>query len=232
METCRSDIVVNQMQGHRSRVRERYTRSDIRVFSDYEILEMVLFNAIPRADTKPLAKQLLARFGSLLAILNAEAGELKSFSGLGDAVVFQFKLMKDLFSRIHVPINGEFNVMNDWKTVINYCQLDLAFKKKEYFKVLYLNNKGVLIGDEICNSGTIDRVAVYPREIAKKALEYSASAIIIVHNHPSCDPNPSGEDIVLTNNMISILRPLDIVIYDHIVISGHKYFSFKGSGLI
>lgn len=232
MVTSRFDIAGNGTCGHRGRVRERYMRSATRVFSDYEILEMVLFNSIPRADTKPLAKQLLSRFGSLLAVLNADAVELKSFSGVGEAIVFQFKLMKDLFSRLHVPITTEFNVMNNWNAVINYCQLDLAYKKREYFKVLYLSHKGVLLGDEICNAGTIDRVAVYPREIAKKALEYAAAAIIIVHNHPGCDPNPSNEDIVLTNNIINILRPLDIVLFDHIVIAGHEYFSFKGSGFI
>lgn len=218
--------------GHRKRTKNRYLKTALRTFADYEILEMVLYNAIARADTKPLAKKLLSKYHNLLALINAPTSELKKIEGVGDGVILQLKLFKDFSSRLLIPIEGEFNVLSNWNAVINYCQLNLAYQAVEYFRALFLNSKNILIGDELCQIGTINRVEVYPREVAKKALEFGASAVILVHNHPSGDPQPSKEDKELTQKIIKILQPLDIVVHDHILIAGHRHFSFRGGGLI
>lgn len=223
----------NNVAGHRKRLRDKFLKIPLRSLPDYEILEMLLFNASPRKDTKQLAKELLNRFGSLARILNAEPHELKEIDNVGDAIVFQFKLALDLLSRVLLPSdNKDTHIFNNWHTVINYCQLTSGFKNTENYRVLYLNKKNILIAEEVSEAGTVDKIQIYPREIAKKALFHNASSIILVHNHPSGDPQPSNEDIKLTELIVKALEPLNIQMHDHIIVANHNSFSFKGNQLI
>lgn len=223
-----------QSVGHRSRVRERYNKADIRDFADYEILEMLLFYSIPRADTKQIAKQLLKRYGSLAGVFGADPADVIRIEGVGEATVYLFKLLSDAFSRLFIPVNenAKFNILNNWQAVINYCRLTMGVKKsKEYFRVLYMNSKNHLIDDQV-DEGTVDKVLVYPREIARKVIEIGASAIILVHNHPSGDPKPSHEDIVMTRSIAEAIKSLGATVHDHIIICDFEHFSFRSNKLI
>lgn len=221
--------------GHRKRVKDRFMKLDLRSLEDYEILEILLFHAIPRADTKQIAKDLLHKFGSLQAIISADKAELISVSGVGESVILLLKLMLDFNTRLLIPVgkNHDFNVLSNWHSVLNYCRITMGHKRKnEYFRVLYLNRKNRLIGDELHDKGTVDRVQVYPREIARQVLEYGASGVILVHNHPSGDTKPSNEDLHLTNTIVKALEPIGAVVHDHLIVSDFDYFSFKGNKLI
>ena len=218
--------------GHRQRLKQRFMNSQIRSLPDYEILEMVLFTVFKRSDTKPLAKQLLKKFGSLAAVLNAEPLELKTVAGIGEAAVFQFRLLLDLFSRMHIGKQEEMPVLSNWKSVLNYCNLTMGFKKKENFRIFYLNRKNALIVDEIIDAGTVDKIAVYPSEIVKQCITHGASAIILVHNHPSGDPSSSKEDVEVTNQIASALKQIEVAIHDHLVIAQNRHYSFRGNGLL
>lgn len=225
--------MTNHNIGHRKRIREQFLKHDIRSMPDYEILEMLLYYAIPRADTKALAKDLLKKFGSFAAIINAEPIELKSFDGLGEASIFLFKLLLDFNSRLMIdPQDKKFDVMNHWAAVLNYCRLTMGHKKKEHFRVLYLNKKNHLLSDEFHEDGTIDKIQVYPREIAKKVIEHAASAIILIHNHPSSDVSPSNDDIEITKIICKAISPLGAVVHDHLIISNHDHFSFRSNKLL
>jgi DNA repair protein RadC len=224
--------------GHRKRMRKKYANMDIREMLDYEILEMLLFYAVPRADTKNLSKILLKKYGSLAGVISASAVELKRIEGAGEAVEHLFKLMLDLNSRLILPVSeasssiSSKDILSDWNAVLNYCKLTMGHKvAKEYFRVLYLNSKNAVIGDE-CHEGTVDRVSIYPREIAKKSLEYGASSVILVHNHPSGDTRPSKEDIDVTRTICDALRSLNILVHDHIIVSNFNHFSFKANKLM
>lgn len=229
-----SNIDISKLNlGHRGRLKEKFLNSPKRSLQDYEILEMILFYIIPRRDTKPMAKILLKKFGSLAGIIFADDSALESIKGIGDGVVLYVKLFSDLFSRICIPKDkGQVNILSSWLAVINYCQLTMGFKKSEAFRVLMLNKRNILIGDEFIESGTVDKIAIYPREISKMALLHGATAIILVHNHPSGDPTPSKEDIEITKRIIDALGPINVSMHDHIVVAEHKHFSFKASGLI
>ncbi len=219
--------------GHRQRLKDKFLNSPRRALQDYEILEMILFYIIPRRDTKPIAKMLLNKFGSLAGIIFADDSALESIKGVGDGVVLYIKLCADLFSRISIPKQkGEVNILSSWLAVINYCQLTMGFKKSEAFRVLMLNKKNILIGDEFVDAGTVDKIAIYPREVSKMALLHGATAIILVHNHPSGDSTPSREDIEITKRIIDALAPINVSMHDHIIVAEHKHFSFKASGLI
>lgn len=218
--------------GHRKRLKERLLKSPIRTLPDYEILEMILFSVFPRKDTKSLAKKLLSKFGSLAEIVNADSTDLKSIEGVGDALIIQMKLLSDIFSRLHLPIDKPLQVLNNWMSVINYCNLTMGYKKVELFRVLYLNKNNCLIADQLCEHGTVDRIQIYPREIAKKALECNASAIILVHNHPSGAIEPSKEDIEMTKQIAKALSAISINLHDHLIISKNSHYSFRAKGLI
>ncbi|MSO14177.1 RadC family protein [Rickettsiales endosymbiont of Trichoplax sp. H2] len=226
--------VIDSKHGHRQRLKSRFYKLPIRSLPDYEILEMVLFYVIPIKDTKKVAKQLLNTFGSLIGVLNADYTQLSQIKGLGNSVYLFFKLLKDLFSRLHLPneCDKKFHVLNNWTSVVNYCNLTMGFQKVEYFKILYLNAKNILIDEEIIESGTVDRIAVHPREIVKSAINHFASAVILVHNHPSGDVSPSKQDIEITNTIATALKAVNIVIHDHIIVSHNDYFSFKTNNLI
>lgn len=219
--------------GHRLRLRERFMRSPIRTTSDYEILEMLLFRVFQRKDTKGISKALLKKYGSLIAIFSAEPLDLQTVNGVGQSVIEYFKLLQDTFSRLLLPVKiDKIHVMNSWLAVLNYCQLTMGFKKKEYFRALFLNKKNLLVADELFDSGTVDKVIVYPREIAKQALSYSASAVIIVHNHPSGDAQPSTEDIDITKKISAALNSINITLHDHLIIAQNEHFSFKANGIL
>lgn len=233
VQPTKADETINFNLGHRSRLKERFLNSPRRALQDYEILEMILFYAVVRKDTKPIAKLLLKKFGSLAGIIFADDAALKTIDGVGDGIVFFLKLLADSFSRICVPQQkGEVHVLSSWLAVLNYCQLTMGFKNSEAFRVLMLNKKNILIADEFVNAGTVDRIAIYPREISKMALLHGATAIILVHNHPSGDPNPSKEDIEITDRIIDALSPISVSLHDHVIVAQHNHFSFRAAGLI
>ena len=225
---------INIKHSHRQRLKERFSKSSIRTLADYEILEMLLFYIIPVRDTKPLAKLLLKKFGSLIGVVNAEPTQLAGIKGIGQSVVIYLKLLKDFFSRLHISNNSEkkVHVLNNWNSVINYCNLTMGFQKTESFKILYLNSKNILINEEVIDYGTVDRIAIHPREIVKNALIHCASAVILVHNHPSGEVAPSKQDIELTNTIVSGLKAVNITVHDHIIVSHNDYYSFKTNDLI
>ena len=228
-----STDLTNLNVGHRNRLKNRFLNAPKRSLPDYEILEMILFYAVIRRDTKPIAKVLMKKFGSLAGVVFADDASLKAVTGIGDGIVFFIKLLADFFSRLCVPQQkGEIHVLNSWLAVLNYCQLTMGFKKSESFRVLMLNKRNILIADEFVDAGTVDKIAIYPREIARMSLLNGASAIILVHNHPSGDPTPSKEDIEITMRVVEALVPINVTIHDHIIVAEHNHFSFKASNLL
>lgn len=221
--------------GHRKRLRARFLKTNLRTLPDYELLEIMLFYAIPRADTKALAKRLLAEFGSLAGVINADEAALKSIEGAGEGVKCLFKVLLDFSSRLLLPTESvhSLNVLDNWHSVLDYCKITMGYQKKsESFRVLYLNRKNHLIADEFQDYGTIDRVHVYPREIARKVIESGASAVILVHNHPSGDTKPSNDDLVVTRNIAKALEPLGALVHDHLIVAGREHFSFRANRLV
>lgn len=217
--------------GHRDRLRERFLKSPDSL-PDYELLELLLFLAIPRRDVKPLAKTLLAQFKDLNGVLNAPMSELTSISGISDNTATAIKVMRESGLRVLKQNVIKQPVINSWTRLIEYLTAAMALEKKEHFRLLFLNKKNELIADEVQGSGTVDHTPAYPREIIKRALEVGATALILVHNHPSGDPSPSPADLTLTNAVIDAAKPFDIVIHDHIIISQNGHVSFRNEGLI
>jgi DNA repair protein RadC len=218
--------------GHRDRLRQRFRDSGDRALADYELLELLLFRLIPRRDTKPIAKALLTRFGSLPEVLGAPTHLLTEVKGVGDSVAMDLKLVASIAHRM---LKGELSgrqVLASWSSVIEYCRAAMAFETREQFRVLFLDKKNALVADEIQQTGTVDHTPVYPREVVKRALELSATAIILVHNHPSGDPTPSRADIEMTKLIIDTARPLGITVHDHIIIGKDGHASLKGLKLI
>ncbi|MBU4530689.1 MAG: DNA repair protein RadC [Hoeflea sp.] len=218
--------------GHRDRLRQRFRDSGDRALADYELLELLLFRLIPRRDTKPIAKALLARFGSLPEVLGAPTHLLTEVKGVGDSVATDLKLVASIAHRM---LKGDLKgrqVLASWSSVIEYCRAAMAFEAREQFRVLFLDKKNALIADEVQQTGTVDHTPVYPREVVKRALELSATAIILVHNHPSGDPTPSRADIEMTKLIIDTARPLGITVHDHIIIGKDGHASLKGLKLI
>jgi DNA repair protein RadC len=218
--------------GHRERLRARFQKHGAQALPDYELLELVLFAAIPRKDTKPLAKALLARFGSYAEVIAAPRERLLEIDGVGDAMVNQLKIVEEAARRLtQAHIMGK-PVLSSWTALIDYCMAAMARAPQEEFRVLYLDRKNVLIADEVQAKGTVDHAPVYPREIVKRALEHGASAIILVHNHPSGDPTPSKADISMTREIAEAAEALKIAIHDHLVIGRAGHASFKSLGLL
>jgi DNA repair protein RadC len=218
--------------GHRERLRERFYGAGPDALSDYELLEMALFAAIPRRDTKPLAKALLKKFGSFAEVIHAPEARLREVDGVKDASVNQLKLIAAAADRI---ARGEIKrnvALSSWNDVIDYCRSSMAFADKEQFRLLFLDKRNQLIADEVQQIGTIDHTPVYPREVIKRALELSATALILVHNHPSGDPTPSQADIAMTKAIIDIAAPLGIAVHDHIIVGRRGHASLKGMRLI
>ncbi len=218
--------------GHRERLRERAMAGGLPALPDYEVLELLLFRSVPRGDVKPLAKQLLARFGSLGAVLGATAEDLRTVAGVGDAVALDLKLLHEAGLRTARVQVVRRPVISSWAALLAYVKTALAHEAREQFRVLFLDKKNQLIADEIMNRGTVDHAPVYPREVVRRALELSASAVILVHNHPSGDPTPSSADVDMTRQIVDAARPLRITIHDHLVVGRDGVASFKALGLM
>jgi DNA repair protein RadC len=218
--------------GHRERLRERFRDVGADALSDYELLEMVLFRALPRRDVKPLAKILIGKFGSFAEVIHAPTARLLEVSGLGEAAITEVKLIAAAASRVAKGQLKQRTILSSWTSVIEYCRSSMAFADKEQFRILFLDKRNQLIADELQQVGTIDHTPVYPREVVKRALELSATAIIMVHNHPSGDPTPSTADIQMTKTIVGIASPLGISVHDHIIVGKNGHSSLKGMKLI
>ncbi len=218
--------------GHRQRLRARFTESGPDALGDYELLELILFTLIPRRDVKPLAKRLLAHFGGLPELMNASASEFRKIDGLSENSALTLKAITAMAHRATKQDLMKKPVLNNWTRLMDYCHSTMAHENKEHFRILFMNKKNELIADEIQGSGTVDHTPAYPREIMKRSLELGATALILVHNHPSGDPKPSQADIDMTRAIINAAKPFNIVIHDHIVVSRNGYTSFKNLGLI
>ena len=218
--------------GHRERLRARFRDVGADALADYEMLELVLFRAIPRRDVKPIAKALLKRFGSFADVIAAPAARLAEIEGVSDGVVTELKLVHAAAVRMGRTKIAQKQVLSSWTSVLDYCRAAMAFAEREQFRVLYLDKKNALIADEVQGEGTVDHTPVYPREVVKRALELSATALILVHNHPSGDPTPSRADILMTQQIVEIAKPLGISIHDHIIVGREGHASFRGLKLI
>jgi DNA repair protein RadC len=218
--------------GHRERLRERFRLAGADAMSDYELLELVLFRALPRRDVKPLAKILIAKFGSFAEVISAPAARLAEVRGLGDAAITELKIVQAGAGRLARGEVKRRTVLSSWSTVLDYCRTTMAFADKEQFRILFLDKRNQLIADEVQQVGTVDHTPVYPREVVKRALELSATAVILVHNHPSGDPTPSRADIQMTQSVVEVARPLGISVHDHIIVGKEGHASFKGLKLI
>jgi DNA repair protein RadC len=218
--------------GHRERLRERAAASRFAGLPDYELLELFLFRSRPRGDVKPTAKALLARFGSLAAVAAASIEELKTVAGIGETTALDLKVLHEATLRIAREPVVKRTVISSWTALLAYVRVALANEPREQFRVLFLDKKNQLIADETLNRGTVDHAPVYPREVVRRALELSASAIILVHNHPSGDPTPSGQDIDMTRQVIEAAKSLRIAVHDHLVVGREGVASFRQLGLI
>ncbi|MEX1155070.1 DNA repair protein RadC [Parvibaculum sp.] len=217
--------------GHRERLRARFLKAPDSL-ADYEVLEMLLFNAIPQRDTKPLAKELIEKFGGLSEVLNAEEARLREVKGIKDRVVAELRLAREAGLRLSQAKVLKKDVIGSWSALLDYCATAMAHNPTEQFRILFLDRKNHLIADEVQQKGTVDHTPVYPREVVKRALELNASALILVHNHPSGDPTPSGADIEMTKRIVETAKPLGIEVHDHLVVGKGRHASFRSLGLI
>ena len=218
--------------GHRQRLRTRFLKGGGDGMPDYELIEMVLFAAIPRGDVKPLAKRLLKRFGSFADTIAAPVEALQEIEGMGEASVAALKVVEQAAQRLGQEQVLNMPVLSSWDRLIEYCRMRLGRAEREHFRVLFLNRKNVLIADEEQQRGTINHTPVYPREVVKRALQLGASAIIMLHNHPSGDPEPSKGDIDMTREIRETAERLGIQLHDHVIVSKNGHRSFKTMGLL
>jgi DNA repair protein RadC len=215
---------------HRKRLRARFMTGGAAAMPDYELLELVLFRAIPRCDVKPLARDLMDRFGDFNRVITASHARLRDISGVGDAVITELKIVEAAAHRMARSKVMQTQILSSWDALLDYCHTTMAHRETEQFRVLYLDRKNVLIGDEEQAKGTVDHVPVYPREVAKRALELNASAVILVHNHPSGDPTPSPSDIDMTQRVKNACDALGITLHDHLIIGKSQELSFRATG--
>ena len=217
---------------HRRRLRERFMAGGAAALPDYEMLELVLFRAIPRQDVKPLARRLIDRFVDFNGVISASPARLAETEGVGDAVICELKIIEAAAQRLARGRVMRRQVISSWDALVDYCNTIMAHRETEHFRVLYLDKKNALIADEEQARGTVDHTPVYPREVVKRALELNASALILVHNHPSGDPTPSDADILLTGQIGSAAEALGLVLHDHLIIGKSREQSFRASGLL
>jgi len=217
---------------HRERLRERFQEIGGAGLRDYELLELILFQAIPRIDTKPIAKQLLQTFGSFGEVLGAAPARLMEVDGIGEKAAHHIKVVHAAAQRFLKEPVKQRPLLDSWSSVIDYCRGAMGFETVEQFRILFLDKRNTLIADEKQQTGTVDHTPVYPREVVKRALELSATALILVHNHPSGDPTPSRADIQMTKSVIDIAAPLGITVHDHIIVGRNGHASLKGLKLI
>ena len=217
---------------HRERLRHRFMSAGHTALADYELLELVLFRAIARADVKPLAKRLMTTFGDFNHVISAPPERLRSISGVGEAVIRELKIVEASAHRLaRARVIGR-PALSSWSALMEYCKIAMAHQANEEFRVLFLDRRNVLIADEALAKGTVDHVPVYPREVVKRALEINASAIILVHNHPSGDPTPSEPDIAMTERILAATDAVGITLHDHVIIGKESDSSFRSLGLI
>ena len=218
--------------GHRERLRERFLTGGADAMPDYELMELTLFAAVPRRDVKPLAKALIGRFGSFAEAIAAPRERILEIEGASVSVAMQLKIVEAAALRLSKTRLLGRPALTSWAALIDYCAAAMARSQTEEFRVLFLDRKNVLIADEVQSSGTVDHTPVYPREIVKRALDHAATAIILVHNHPSGDPTPSRADITMTRNVADAAKALGIVVHDHVIVGRSGHVSFKALGLL
>jgi DNA repair protein RadC len=217
---------------HRERLRGRFSQAGPNALADYELLELLLFRIVPRRDTKPLAKALLARFGDLAGVLGASEGEIARVDGAGPSIALELKITQAVLERAAKAELRRQPVISSWTQLLSYCRASLAHATREQFRVLFLDVKNNLIADELLGEGTIDHAPVYPREVARRALELSAASAILVHNHPSGDPRPSAADVAITREVVAAAKAVGVAIHDHIVIGRDGAASMKALQLM
>ena len=220
------------MRDHRKRLRERFMAGGATAVPDYELLELVLFRAIPRQDVKPLARALIDRFGDFNRVVSAPVPQLRQIDGVGDAVIVELKVVEAAAHRLARARIMQRHVVSGWDALLDYCHTVMAHRDTEQFRILYLDTKNVLIADEEQAKGTVDHVPVYPREVVKRALELNAASIILVHNHPSGDPTPSQADVQMTAQVNTAAKALGITVHDHLIVGKSCELSFRAQGLL
>lgn len=218
--------------GHRARLRERFLAAGADSIADYEMLELVLFRAIPQRDVKPIAKRLLDMFGDYNGVISAPVQRLAEVQGIGDSVICELKIIEASAHRLARARVMNQNALSSWAALMSYCKTSMAHRATEQFRILFLDRKNVLIADEEQAQGTVDHVPVYPREVVKRALELNASAIILVHNHPSGDPTPSKSDIDMTRQIERAAQAVGVVVHDHVIVGKEHDTSFRSQGLL
>ena len=231
VETSPADAAPHY-HGHRERLRARFMQAGGQALADYEMLELVLFRAVPRRDVKPLAKDLLSKFGSFAEVISAPPARLAEVDGLGEAAITELKIVQAAAHRLAKGQVTKRTALSSWTAVIDYVRAAQAFAEKEQFRILFLDKKNQVIADEVQQQGTVDHTPVYPREVVKRALELSATAVILVHNHPSGDPTPSRADVDMTRAIIEVARPLGIAVHDHLIVGKAGHASLKALKLM
>ena len=216
--------------GHRARLRERLLEGGDKALADYELVEAVLFGALPRGDTKPLAKRLMAEFGSLAGVMAAEPRKLMAVEGVGQSVIGAIKVVEAIAARLTLAEAKEGHILDTWQSLLDFCHIKLARRPVEEFHLLFLDKKNRLIRHEIRAVGTIDHTPVYIREVCKRGLELEATALILVHNHPSGDPKPSPADIKTTHDIQNACKPLNIRVHDHLIFAQSGHYSLRAEG--
>lgn len=222
---------VPHYHGHRDRLRGRFSASAT-ALPDYEMLELLLFRSIPRGDVKGTAKKLIEKFGTVAEVLGAPIERLQEIPGVGAVAALDLKIVEEAGRRLARGAVKTRSALSSWSAVIDYCRTAMAFAEREELRILFLDKKNGLVADEVQQTGTVDHTPVYPREIVRRAIELAASAVILVHNHPSGDPTPSRADIQMTQEVVEIAKPLGIVVHDHIIIGRNGHTSFRGLGLL
>jgi DNA repair protein RadC len=220
------------LRDHRKRLRERFMAAGAAAMPDYELLEMLLFAALPRQDVKPLAHRLIDGFGDLAGVISATPSQLQRIDGVGDGVVVALKLAEGVAARMARARVMDRPVISSWDALLTYCHTTMSHRETEAFRVLFLDRKNRLIADEEMGRGTVDHVPVYPREVLRRALELNASALILVHNHPSGDPEPSQADIAMTEQIARAGQVMSISLHDHLIIGRARETSFRARGLL
>ncbi|MEQ9692843.1 DNA repair protein RadC [Shimia sp. SDUM112013] len=224
--------IPSYIKDHRKRLRQRFLDGGPKAIPDYELLELILFRAHPRQDMKPLAHALLHKFGSFNDVMSASSQRLKEVKGAGDAVVMEIKIVEAAAHRLAKSRVMQRRILSSWDALLDYCHTTMAHRDTEQFRVLFLDTKNTLIADEEQAQGTVNHVPVYPREVLKRALELNASALILVHNHPSGDPTPSKSDIDMTHQIETAARSLGITLHDHLIIGKSQELSLRAEGFI
>ncbi len=232
MENTKTDKNAAYHTGHRERMRTRLLSEDTDKISDCDLLEMVLMCAVPRRDVKPVAKSLLAKFGSFACVLSAPTDELICVKGVGNGVVSFFRIIRQSALRLIKTEVANEPVIDNAEKLFDYCIAKMGRDKVESLRIMFFDGRFKLIADELFSTGTIDRVAVFPREVLKKVVSFGAASVVLVHNHPSGDLKPSDEDVCMTKNIMTVVAPLNVKVIDHIIVAKNGYMSFKECGLI